>query len=157
MIRHRSPSTPVVRDLAVAYTLDGGDRVLLPASLRYDPADPIAVTLTVRSGGGNLVTWTFARRLLADGLRKASGLGDVRVTPVLDDSRHRILVSLSSADGHAELDLPRDRVETFLRQAFAAVPTGMEAGLIDWAGEFDPLLGPSRPDTSGSSASGSGA
>jgi Streptomyces sporulation and cell division protein, SsgA len=141
--RHQAPTAPIIHELSIGCVKDEDARVMLAASLRYDPTDPLAVTLAIRSGDAQPTSWTFARRLLADGVRFPTGQGHVRVAPS-QDGRHRVSISLTSADGHADLDLPRDRAETFLHQTFAAVPATMEAGLIDWEAEFDPLLGPSR-------------
>jgi hypothetical protein len=150
MLRHHPAlTTPITRDLPVGFMVDSEERALLPGTLRYDPADPIGITLTIRSGDSRSVAWTFARQLLSDGLREAAGAGDVRVAPTLHDGHRRVAVVLSSPTGHAELDLPRDRVETFLHQTYAAVPTTMEADLIDWEAEFDPLLGPSQREAAG--------
>ena len=54
----------------------------IEAELRYDPADPYAVT-TVFKTGASQVRWTFGRELLAEGLYEPSGDG-VRVSRVVE-------------------------------------------------------------------------
>ena len=63
----------------------GEDVVLeMEGELRYDPADPFAVTLTIFAPGWP-VRWTMARDLLLGGCYAPAGEGDVRVEPCLDD------------------------------------------------------------------------
>src|ERR1044072_6700001 len=52
-----------------------------PAGLRYDPADPYAVHATFHTGAEETVEWVFARDLLAEGLHRPTGTGDVRGWP----------------------------------------------------------------------------
>jgi hypothetical protein len=143
-MRHRSPSpispSPIACEVFVLRADTPEPPVRIPATLRYDPADPIAVTISFRVAEGHTVEWTFARRLLAEGARSPAGLGDVRLRPSFRDGRRVVVLSLSSPSGDAEFDIPASTVTTFLRQSFAAVPESMEAELIDWDGEVDALL-----------------
>lgn len=54
--------------------------LLVRARLRYDARDPYAVHLLVHAEP-KPVSWTFARTLLAVGLDRPAGIGDVRVWP----------------------------------------------------------------------------
>jgi hypothetical protein len=112
----------------------------IPATLRYDTTDPFAVTLTMQAGGRR-VAWTFARGLLDGGVERPTGAGDVRVEPVWHDGRPVLAVALSSPSGRARLELPRGRVRAFLSHAYAKVPAGAEAALVDWDAELRGLLG----------------
>lgn len=91
----------------------------------YDPADPWAVSLTLRARR-RWVLWRFDRELLAAGLRARAGLGDVRIEPFGD----AVLVELRSPDGHALLYLPGVDVARLLAASYRRVPPGGEH--LDW-------------------------
>lgn len=142
MLRHNSaPSATISCELSVACVVENGERVPIPASLCYDPADPMAVTLTMWVAESQAVEWTFARQLLADGAHGPTGAGDVQVHPAFLGGRRVLGLCLSNPDGHADLELPASRVGTFVRETYAAVPAEIEGDLIDWDAEFGSLLG----------------
>jgi hypothetical protein len=97
--------------------------------LRYEPADPYAVHLVFHTDGpeGEAIHWSFARDLLAAGLSTPSGVGDVRVWPWTTLAGESIALALSSPDGQAVLEAPREPVSRFLDVAYAAVPAGAES------------------------------
>ena len=133
--------------LPVGQVVGNGERVPVSGLLRFDPADPIAISLTVRMAGDQIVEWTFARDLLAAGGDRSVGVGDVRVRPSAGVKRPVLAITLTSPAGHAELELPPQRVDSFVRQTYAAIPSEMEADLIDWSSEFAWLLGLEKPAT----------
>ncbi|MBL7488014.1 SsgA family sporulation/cell division regulator [Frankia sp. AgB1.9] len=124
-----------------------GERVPLTGLLRFDPADPIAISLVIRVTSGQTVEWTFARDLLVAGGDRPMGVGEVRVRPSQGAKGRVLALTLTSPDGPAELELPSQRVDTFVRQTYAAIPSEMEADLIDWPSEFAWLLGPEDRST----------
>ena len=108
-------------------TQAGADAV--EVSLTYDPADPYAVTVRVHADSGT-TTWTFARDLLADGLRSMVPLGEgtVRVQAT------SVLTEISSDDetgGATVLRLPWWNTREFVRLTQALVPRGEEAVDVD--------------------------
>jgi Streptomyces sporulation and cell division protein, SsgA len=140
MLRHSLTPAPVVsRNVAVAYVADTGARVSMAGTLRFDPADPFAVTLTLRPGSGP-VAWTFARDLLAEGVEGPAGLGDVRIRPAIHEGRQVVAVALCSPSGHADLELPRSKVTAFLGPTYQVVPAGTESDGIRWDAELRTLL-----------------
>ncbi len=141
MLRHSStPSGTITCDLSIACVVENGERVSIPAALNFDPADPMAITLAMWVAENQLVEWTFARQLLADGAHRPTGAGDVRVHPASHGGCRLLGLCLSSPDGHADLELPASRVGTFVRETYAAVPAEMEGDLIDWEAELGSLL-----------------
>jgi hypothetical protein len=103
----------------------------LPAELHFNRTDPYAVRLSIGAPVGRPVDWVFARSLLADGLRRPSGAGDVLVIP-----RHRcrpgsLRIVLRSAAGLALIDIAESEVIAFLRRTFSLVPPGTESLHID--------------------------
>lgn len=108
MISRKFPAV-VVRNSA------GPVNIPIQVELAWDPdRDPFAVAMTCSIPSELSVTdpdeeivWVFGRDLLADGLRSARvvGRGDVKVR--LDRSdQTRLIVCLTSHEGHADLELP---------------------------------------------------
>jgi Streptomyces sporulation and cell division protein, SsgA len=98
------------------------------ATFRYDPAEPYAVELRLRACGEE-VRWTFARDLLAAGLDEPAGHGDVRLWPTPEPDV--VALALSSPDGNALFEVPRDALLRFLRRSCVVVPRGREADHLD--------------------------
>ena len=65
--------------------------VSLGAEFRYDPADPLAVTMVLESISGP-VRWTFARDLILNTQFEPTGDGDVHVGPCLDTERAAVVI-----------------------------------------------------------------
>lgn len=116
MISRKFPAV-VVRNSA------GPINTPIQVELAWDPdRDPFAVAMTCslsaeQSGTGSDqdIVWVFGRDLLADGLRSARvvGRGDVKMR--LDRSdQARLIICLSSHDGHADLALPVPDASAFL-------------------------------------------
>lgn len=103
----------------------------LPAELHYDMTDPYALRLSLGAPEAGPVTWVFARTLLADGLRRPTGMGDVLVFPKCQCRPHSMRIVLRSAAGAALVDIAVSEVATFLRQTFMLVPSGTESLHID--------------------------
>lgn len=103
------------------------------ASLRYDQRDPYAVHVVFHpdGDGGESISWSFARELLATGLTEPSGIGDVRVWPWSTPRGEAIALALSSPDGNALFEVPRNVLTRFLRRTYGVVPRGREADHLD--------------------------
>ncbi|MES5820146.1 SsgA family sporulation/cell division regulator [Streptomyces sp. RG80] len=98
----------------------------VPTTLRYTSADPLAVHLDFPSDvslDGELVTWTFARSLLEEGLRGPAGGGDVHLWPC---GRARTVVELHSPYGLALLQFDTSALRGFLLRTYAVVAAGQE-------------------------------
>ena len=118
---------PMVVDLIDA----SGTATPIEADLRYDPADPLAVTAVFKTAGQD-VRWTFGRELLTDGLYEPTGDGDVHVWPCLDDDGHAVvIIELCSPDGEALVQAKTGDMRTFIDRVNALVPAGTEADLLD--------------------------
>lgn len=114
-----------------------------PVQLGYTPADPFAVTLNV-ADTHRWVQWRFARELLADGVERGAGIGDVHICPAAQWCGKRVAIILRHVPGAGagvELQLRRAEVEHFLAHIEALVPEGSEAAHIDWDREFAGLAG----------------
>ncbi len=97
--------------------------------MRYDPADPLAVTLTVSSPHGQ-ATWVFGRDLLADGLRSMVPVGEGTVQVQATS----VLTEVSRADDNGTvtvLRLPWWNTREFIRLSLNEVPRGRELCDVD--------------------------
>ena len=108
-------------------TRAGADAV--EVSLTYDPGDPYAVTVRMHADSGT-TTWTFARDLLADGLRSMVPLGEGRVRAQATS----VLTEISCDDevgGVTVLRLPWWNTREFVRLTQGLVARGEEAVDVD--------------------------
>ncbi|WP_033218690.1 SsgA family sporulation/cell division regulator [Kitasatospora phosalacinea] len=102
----------------------------MPVSLRYDRSDPYAVCLSV-GAAPRAVDWVFARSLLAAGLLRPTGLGNVLVTPRCHGERDSVGIVFRSPDGEAVLSIAAPAVAAFLGQTRSVVPPGTEGRYVD--------------------------
>lgn len=105
------------------------DAETVEVQMRYDPADPLAVTLVVNGQQGQ-DTWIFGRDLLADGLRSMVPVGEgavqVQATSVLTE------VSRVDESGTVTvLRLPWWNTREFIRLSQSEVPRGRELCDVD--------------------------
>ncbi|WP_327127601.1 SsgA family sporulation/cell division regulator [Streptomyces sp. NBC_01727] len=105
--------------------------VPLPAELHYDMTDPYAVRLSLGAPEARPVNWVFARTLLAEGLCRPTGVGDVLVFPRHGCRPHSMRIVLRSAAGAALVEIAVSEVATFLSKTFILVPSGTESLHID--------------------------
>lgn len=139
---------PTTVEVEASLQLVSPDSLTLPvrSSLRYDPDDPYAVHVLFHPESpspdtGDPVGWSFSRELLMAGLTEAAGIGDVRVWPWSTPRGAVVALALSSPDGNALFEVPRNTLVRFLRRTFTAVPRGEEGGYLDVDGAVDKLLG----------------
>jgi hypothetical protein len=136
----------VVSQVDLALVVPGSVPLPVVASLRYDRLDPYAVHICFHTGGAgstDMVEWTFARQLLADGLTRPTGIGDVRVWPSNPDAEgtsSTVSIALSSPSGHALFEAPREALLQFLLRTYAEVPFGAESTEVDLDAELTALL-----------------
>jgi hypothetical protein len=116
----------------------------LDAELRYDPADPFAVSLAIGVECGEPVVWTFARDLLSAGVSAPTGEGDITIEPdpasALDNDARQLRITLAT-DCLATMLASSDSVVEFLVETYAIVPTGSELDRVDLDSEIAALLG----------------
>ena len=98
-----------------------GTTAPVETELIYQADDPFAVTMKFHSGGA-VATWVMGRDLLAEGMTKASGVGDVRLSP-----HGRALVLELVSDRHVTVfRLTRGTLRKFLDATYRLVPPGTE-------------------------------
>jgi hypothetical protein len=136
---HRMLHLPRTITTPLALTvMTGAAEADLQAELRYDPADPFAVSLAIGTECGEPVVWTFARELLSAGISGPVGEGDITIEPHADGER-QLQITLAT-DCLATMVAPADRVLEFLVETFALVPTGAELDRVDLDAEIAALL-----------------
>lgn len=98
----------------------------VPATLRYDSADPFAVHVDFPpevSLAGEPVTWTFGRGLLEQGVDGPAGSGDVHIWPC---GQARTVMEFHSPLGMALLQFDTAALRRFLLRSYAVVARGGE-------------------------------
>lgn len=121
----------VTQPVALELIDTAGTATPIEAELRYDPADPYAVT-TVFKTGASQVRWTFGRELLTEGLYEPAGDGDVHVWPCLDSAGHAVvIIELCSPDGEALVQARTGDLQSFVDRMNHAVARGSESDLVD--------------------------
>jgi hypothetical protein len=135
----------VSTDLQLRLVVPGASALPVRAGVRYDVADPYAVSVAFHTGGeagtGEVVEWTFARQLLTDGVAGPVGEGDVQVWPAEGGPGSPVVcLSLSSPSGRALFEVPLPELVEFLGQTYEAVPTGCESQHVDVDAELALLL-----------------
>lgn len=112
---------------ARARLITGDSRQIpVPVSLRYVSADPLAVHVHFLPHvfhHDRSMIWTFARDLLAEGLRAPAGIGDVRIWPC--GSFHTI-VELDTVEGLAMVRFETAVLRRFLHDSYKVVAAGRE-------------------------------
>ncbi len=116
------------------------DTLAVPATLSYRASDPYAITAVFDAGDHGQVAWVFARDLLAAGLDRPTGEGDVAVWPSLHAGLEVACISLTSPAGHALFEAPRAELADFLAQTQALVPAGAEGDHLDLDAALADLL-----------------
>src|ERR1700759_3868137 len=99
-------NTTVSCELHLRLVVSSESSLPVPAGLRYDTADPYAVHATLPTAAEETVEWVFARDLLAEGLHRPTGTGDVRVWPSRSHGQGVVCIALSSPEGEALLEAP---------------------------------------------------
>lgn len=128
------------KSLDMQLVLTSHEHVTVPARLRYGSDDPYAVTFAFHTGTESPVTWTFARDLLADGLLRPTGDGDIRLWPSGAGRPAVLNLALSSPAGRARLAAPLRVVTDWLTHTYQLVPAGRETDDLDVEAELCRLL-----------------
>ena len=109
----------------------------VPCEIVYNPQDnPYAVIFRF---GPEYPQWEFSRDLLVECLEGPAGIGDVRIERKDD----YILLTLTNANGEAEIAFPRLEFYRVSHEIFELVPMGREEDFVDWDAEIALLLGES--------------
>lgn len=114
------------------------DTQYLPVSLafHYAPQEPYTVRMLVSPDGAPQAEWVFARDLLAEGLTRPAGLGDVQVWPaphlrgLFAASRDSVHIWLSEPEGDATLAIPTGILQSFLEHTYIQVAPGTESQML---------------------------
>lgn len=139
----------VSTELELRWVVASTQSVSVRAGLAYDAVDPYAVQVQFHVGDGEAtdnVQWTFARQLLADGVTRLTGQGDVQVWPASVLGEPVVCLSLTSPSGKALFEVPLPELADFLAMTYVAVPAGTESGHIDVDAELALLLW-AQPET----------
>ena len=120
-----------------------GLTVSLAFSLTYSRRDPYAVRLSLDTGTGKPVEWTFGRDLLAMALYRAEGIGDVRAWPSAaeDGAGEKTLnIELGPPGDCAHFKARTAGIKRFLERTYELVPGGKESAFLNLDAELAELL-----------------
>lgn len=120
-----SPAEIVTSETSLKLLIPGSESVTIPVTLKYNPEDPYATTITF-GGDGLAVDWVFARELLAAGQSGPAGTGDVKTQPSSTDPGVMVIM-LTSPDGTATLMADIATIAEFLDKTYEVVPAGEES------------------------------
>ena len=123
----------------VVVELQAGDTDRFPvlAHLGYDPSDPFAVTIVFSHDGRVLARWQLDREMVAEGLTRPVGIGDVRLRPESRGVGRELRMEFlgeAHADGgrhHAVVFAWAETVGEFLHETRLMVPPGCEEVRVD--------------------------
>ncbi|MEV0183227.1 SsgA family sporulation/cell division regulator [Streptomyces sp. NPDC050625] len=128
-------------DCIMQLVVPPGQIVPVPTRLSYRSWDPYSVHITFSVEGHESIRWVFARDLLAEGMVRPSGLGDVRIWPGNAEQSGLLCLQLFSPEGQALLTVPVDVVTPWLGRTYHLVPAGFEEASQDLDSELSWLLG----------------
>ena len=111
------------------------------AQLRWRIADPYVVRMTFETGNPNQpqVPWELSRELLAEGLIRPAGPGDVRITPEGQNPK-TLLLQLRAPRGQVKFRVDAWELAEFLDATFDALPLGRELLWVPLDAEITALL-----------------
>ncbi|MFE9452849.1 SsgA family sporulation/cell division regulator [Streptomyces sp. NPDC006739] len=127
----------VCKSLVVQLRTDGTGRCPVLAHLCYDSDDPFAVTAVFGHDGHVLARWRLDREMLAEGLDRSVGIGDVRLCPVSTGMWQELRMDFLGdlrPDGsrhHAVVFAWAPAVAAFLRESYELVAPGREEVRVD--------------------------
>ena len=130
-----------VEDVIDAFLVFGEETTVpFTARLHYNCSDPYAVQLRfpTADGGHAPTTWVFARNLLEEGRRVASGEGDVKIIPC---GSGYVALELRNGPDQALILLTTESLCRFLSETYRRVPAGHEHHLLDLDDGLTRLLG----------------
>ena len=118
----------ITQELFARCAFPTGD--LVGAQLRYAADDPYAVLVTLHDEVGT--SHEVARTLLAQAITGATGTGDVRAWPMVDEhGRSLVVLHLRNSDREVVLELLTTQLDRFLGRTLALVPCGTESEHVD--------------------------
>jgi len=110
--------------------------------MSFDPESPLVVNFDF-DVEGVAAKWMFSRDLVAEGCYSPNGVGDgdCRFWADNDGTTDMLTVLISSPEGEAVLDVPRQSVLFFLETCDAQVRRGSKAEDMALAEQVELLLG----------------
>ncbi|MEW2162805.1 SsgA family sporulation/cell division regulator [Streptomyces sp. NPDC007084] len=129
--------TSVRRTLVMQLVTETTGRLPVTAHLAYRADDPFAVTVTFGHDGLVLARWRLDREMLAEGIERPVGEGDVRISPRATGVWREVRLEFFGApspDGdrqHAMVLGWAPAVLSFLDETHRIVPPGEETVALD--------------------------
>jgi hypothetical protein len=143
-------SSPITKRLKAYLIVGPGACLEFPVTFEYDRRDPYAVRLAFPptrhparpdpdpDRESDILSWTFGRELIAEGLHGTAGAGDVHVWPC---GLETVMLELRVDTGSAMLAVPSRELRTFLFLSYAEVPPGYESRYLELDQALHDLMG----------------
>ncbi|MFG2989704.1 SsgA family sporulation/cell division regulator [Streptomyces sp. NPDC048257] len=123
-------SDTISTQLAVA-----GSLLPVPTRAVYDPSDPYAVRFDFLLDSGQPIPWHFERDMLAEGVHRPVGAGEISLRPRWADGHRTLVMELwgYTQAGYESAVLIADaaQVSDFLEQSYLLVARGAESWDVD--------------------------
>lgn len=127
----------VHKTLVMQLTAGSSDRFPVLTHLSYDASDPFAVAVSFSHEGRVLARWSLDREMLAEGVRRPVGEGDVRLRPQSTGRWQELRMEFFGdphPDGsrhHAVILAWAPAVMSFLHETYEVVAPGRESVHVD--------------------------
>ncbi|MER6218665.1 MULTISPECIES: SsgA family sporulation/cell division regulator [unclassified Streptomyces] len=126
---------PTVSSLTTVHLKDAGGPVPFLAHFHYDRVDPYAVRVKFFDQGTAVACWYFDREMLAEGMNRQIGEGDVTFRPrrTVEGLQVHIELRDHTAPGHhaAVISVDGGDLDEFLERTYRVTPAGAETMDID--------------------------
>ncbi|MFE0513744.1 SsgA family sporulation/cell division regulator [Streptomyces sp. NPDC058964] len=152
------PDTPSSQEPGVSCRCEGtvllNGSVTVPVALafHYVTDEPYGVHMVLDTGITPPVKWVFARDLLAEGLMRPAGLGDVQTWPVpvqphrLEAGKGAVHIRISSPEVSTVVSAPATALQAFLGRTFEKVAPGSESRMLRIDESIACLMTADRPE-----------
>ncbi|OIV38922.1 hypothetical protein BIV57_02845 [Mangrovactinospora gilvigrisea] len=138
--REKAEPRTAAAELTLRHILSARVSTPVPTRIGYRTDDPFAVSVEFRPPGEVPVLWVFSRELLASGLHRAVGRGDVRIWPTGKDGSATVCLAFESPAGRALFEADAVPLRIWLARTFRLVPPGSEPSHISWDAAIAALL-----------------
>jgi hypothetical protein len=131
--------TAITAELPLRLVLDAERSVEIGCQLGYRADEPYTVRATFRTGLAD-IQWVIARDLLAEGLVRPAGDGDVLIWPEPGLDPLVVIILRSAGQEEAAMEGDWNTVAEFLDRTYKVVEFGSEGENLDLDAWIDHLL-----------------
>ncbi len=134
-----SMPTAITGDVPLRIALDAERSLEIGCQLSFRADEPYAVRATFRTGRAD-IQWTISRDLIAEGLVRPAGDGDVLIWPEYGAERLVVIALRSPGQDEAVMEGDWAAVADFLDKTYRIVEFGTESEYLDLDSWIDRIL-----------------